>query len=167
MARLISYTLVGICHPSSHISLPTEIYLDSNKIQIQFSSLESASNTKKPARDSIYVHYALASNSVLFFFSPPEAEYNWLHNCSIIGLNQRISSSKRNPNQARAKDSGKEKDRTTRERETFLGKGGGGIWHFLFPQRLEEYGKRYLHNQRKYVQLRQQSQGVEDAERQL
>ena len=41
------------------------------------------------------------------------------------------------------------------------------IWHFPFPQRLEEYRKRCLCNQWKYVQSRQQSQGVKDAERQL
>ena len=66
----------------------------------------------------------------------------------------------------RAKGSGGKKKRTARECDFFLGK-GGGTWLFPFPKRLEEYGNRYLHNQRKYVQRSQQSQGVEDAERQL
>ena len=48
-------------------------------------------------------------------------------------------------------------------------KGGEALDAFLppLPQRLEEYGKRYLRNQRKYVQKSQRSQRVEDTERQL
>ena len=85
VARLVSYTLVRVCHPSSHISSPTEIYLDST-IQIPFSSLQSASNTKASRWQHIYSVCTMLKLGG-FFFLFTRTEYDWKHNCSINSLN--------------------------------------------------------------------------------
>ena len=43
----------------------------------------------------------------------------------------------------------------------------GGAWHFFFPRRLEEYGKKHLYKLWKYVQSFQRSRGVKYANRKL
>ena len=52
--EMVSYTLVGICHPSSHISSPTKICLDST-IQLSFTSFGSAPNAKKKQQATAYI----------------------------------------------------------------------------------------------------------------
>ena len=48
--EMVSYTPVGICHPSSHISSPTEVYLDGT-IQISFTSFGRAPNAKRKEKN--------------------------------------------------------------------------------------------------------------------
>ena len=114
---MVSYRPVGICHPSSHISSPTEVYLDST-IQISFTSFGSAPNAKKikPTGDGIYIQYVLGLNStdyVSFHRDTIGLEIQLLYN-RPKSMDRQLKS---NRNQVRAKGSRKErkKNRTTRE----------------------------------------------------
>ena len=124
MVRLISYTLVGISHPSSHISSPTEVYFDSEKYSNSIQQLGGRLKYKsRQVKAYIFsMHYA---QTRCFFFFFTRTEYNWVHNCSINDLNQRIGCSTAIRTRREPRTAGeKKKQDNERARDFFFGKGG-------------------------------------------